>query len=189
MENMEEKKVTFDEFEKAVRKKNESRKHKIKNSWGEYDFYKWLRKREWKDIGGRLTEKEFYIYMDEIFSRVADKLVEGESLKLPYRMGAIEVGKKPGMTKLHNGKIISNYQIDWQKTIKLWYEDKEAMQKKQLVRIVEKTIYKIAYLKKITPFMALFPNRTLKQRIKEAIQNNEFDAFEMDTKNNKIWNT
>ena len=176
---MEEKEVTFEEFEKAIRKKTEKRKHKIKNSGGEYDFYKWLRKRGWKDIGGLLTEKDFYALMSDIFSQVADRVVLGESLKLPYRMGVIELGKKNGVVKYNEKGFYSNYQIDWQKTIKLWYEDKEAMQKKQLVRIVEKSIYKIGYFKKITPFMALFPNRTLKQRIKEAIKNNEIDAFEL----------
>lgn len=176
---MEEKEVTFEEFEKVIRKKTEKRKHKIKNSWGEYDFYKWLRKRGWKDIGGLLTEKDFYVLMSDIFSQVADRVVMGESLKLPYRMGVIELGKKNGVVKYNEKGFYSNYQIDWQKTIKLWYEDKEAMQKKQLVRIVEKSIYKIGYFKKITPFMALFPNRTLKQRIKEAIKNNEIDAFEL----------
>ena len=185
---MEENKVSFNEFEKAVRKKHSKRKHKIKGSWGEYDFYKWLRKRKWEDIGGRLTEKEFYMLMDDIFKGISDKLVEGEGLKLPYRLGSIELGKKEGIAKYHNGKLITNYQIDWQKTIKLWYEDKEAMKKKQLVRIVEKSIFKVAYLKKISPYIALFPNRTLKLNIKDAIKENKIDAFEIET-HSKLWNT
>lgn len=177
--DMEEKEVTLEEFAGAIQRRNDKRKHKIKNSWGEYDYYKWLRKRGWKDIGGLLTEKDFYMLMSEIFSQISDRIAMGESLKLPYRMGIIELGKKNGIVKFNENGVYSNYQIDWQKTIKLWYEDKEAMQKKQLVKIVEKSIFKIGYFKKITPFIALFPNRALKQKIKNAVRNNEIDAFEL----------
>lgn len=174
-----EEEVTLEKFTEALQKRKEKRKHKIKNSWGEYDYYKWLRKRGWRDIGNLLTEKDFYILMSDIFSQISDKIAAGESLKLPYRMGVIELGKKNGTLKVRDGKLYTNYQIDWQKTIKLWYEDKEAMQKKQLIRIVEKAIFKIGYFKKLTPFLALFPSRALKQKVKKAVQNNEIDAFEL----------
>ena len=53
-----EEQITFKEFKNKTQKVNESRKHKIRNSLGVYDAYKWLRKNKWLNIGRPLTEKE-----------------------------------------------------------------------------------------------------------------------------------
>lgn len=186
---MEEKKLSLEEFDGNLRKKNAKRNHKIKNSWGEYDFYKWLRKRKWKDVGKHINEKDFYKLIDRLFDEIGTRIAEGESLKLPYRLGTFELAKKEGQARYYDGKMIANYQVDWQKTIKLWYEDKEAMQKRQLVKFIEKNIYKIVFLRRTNTFIALFPSRNLKQKIKKSIQENRIDAFEYQPKYNRQWNT
>ena len=42
-------------------KLNEPRVHKVNKSLGVYDAYKWLRKRQWADIGQRLTKMSFIV--------------------------------------------------------------------------------------------------------------------------------
>ena len=47
--------------------------------------------------------------------------------------------------KYHNGKLINNMVIDWNATLKLWYEDKDAEKKKKLIKIPAKEIFIILY--------------------------------------------
>ena len=41
----------MDEFRRKVLKVDGPRKHKVRNSWGIYDAYKYTRKNKWFDIG------------------------------------------------------------------------------------------------------------------------------------------
>ena len=47
----EEKNKELADFLNFIKKVNEPRKHKVNNSLGVYDAYKFLRKRKWADIG------------------------------------------------------------------------------------------------------------------------------------------
>ena len=46
----------MDNFRREILKIDGPRKHKINNSNGVYDSYKWIRKHKWLNIGGPLTE-------------------------------------------------------------------------------------------------------------------------------------
>ena len=41
----------MDEFRRKVLKVDGPREHKVRNSWGIYDAYKYTRKNKWFDIG------------------------------------------------------------------------------------------------------------------------------------------
>jgi len=43
------------EFKKAVRKVSETRKHRVNNSWGVYDAYKYIRRNKWFYIGKNVS--------------------------------------------------------------------------------------------------------------------------------------
>ena len=49
----------MDDFRKEVLKVNKSRVHKVNNSLGVYDAYKWLRKNKWLDVGP-ISEHDYY---------------------------------------------------------------------------------------------------------------------------------
>ena len=49
-----------------VLRRHDSRNHKITNSLGVYDAYKYIRKNKWLDIGRPLKEKEFYRIIREV---------------------------------------------------------------------------------------------------------------------------
>ena len=49
----------MDNFRREVLKVDKSRVHKVKNSLGTYDAYKWLRKNKWLDVGP-ISEHNYY---------------------------------------------------------------------------------------------------------------------------------
>ena len=80
-------------------------------------------------------------------------------------------------------KIKTNLPIDWNATLKLWYEDKKAYEDRFLVRMNVPEIYKVFYNKNTAnynnkSFYQFTPNRDLKLGLKHSIKaNSEFDAF------------
>ena len=72
--------------------------------------------------------------------------------------------------------------IDWDRTLKLWYEDEEAYKNKTLIKIEEKEIYKIFYNRNLADytnksFYQFNFNRELKKKLKYNIKEGEVDAF------------
>lgn len=163
-------------------KLNEPRIHKVNKSLGVYDIYKWLRKRQWVDIGQRLTEHEFYSIIRKINNYLAFNLSMGKDVKLPHRMGTIELRKINTYINFKNGKLCSNLPIDWDRTLKLWCEDEEAYKNRTLVKIEEKEIFKVHYNKAKADytnksFYQFNANRELKRTLKRNIKEGIIDAF------------
>lgn len=168
-------------------KLKESRKHKVTNSIGVYSAYKWLRKRQWIDIGQRLTEHEFYSIIRKINNELAYNLSIGNDIKLPHRMGKIELRKYNAKFSFDDGKIKTNLPIDWDKTLKLWCEDEETYKNRTLVKMEEKEIFKVCYNKSKAAyinksFYQFNVNRELKKDLKKNIKDNKIDAFLLNNK-------
>lgn len=171
-------------FRESVLKVTGPRVHKVNNSFGVYDAYKYIRKNKWFNIGKPITEHQFYYIVRNINNLLADSIIEGHDVNLPCKMGKLEVRKRTASITYTNGKIKNNLPIDWDKTLKLWAEDEESYKKKTLIKMEEKEIFKINY-NKITAdynnksFYEFKANRDLKQRLKQRIKNNDFDAFKL----------
>ena len=175
---------TFNEFRKKVLKLSDNRHHKISKSWGTYDAYKFLRKRKWADIGRCLTEHEFYSIIRKVNDYLADSFLHGNDIKLPHRMGRIELRKYDVRVSLDGEKVKTNLPIDWDRTLKLWYEDEEAYKEKTLVKVEEKEIFKVYYNKQLADynnqvFYEFNVNRELKKRLKQRIKEGKIDAFKI----------
>ena len=174
---------TFKEFKRRVRKLTEHRKHKVRNSLGVYDAYKWIRKNKWLNIGKALTEHEFYSIIRDVNNLISAEISLGKEVKLPNRMGSIELRKYDKSIKIgKDGKVVTNLPIDWDSTLKLWYEDEEAYKNKTLLRIDEKEIYKIVYNKEKAnynnrSFYEFSFNKDLKIRLKRNIKEGLVDAL------------
>ena len=163
-------------------KLNEPRIHKVNKSWGVYDIYKWLRKRQWIDIGQRLTEHEFYSIIRKINNFLAFNLSIGKDVKLPHRMGTIELRKINTYVNFKDGRLHSNLPIDWDRTLKLWCEDEEAYKSRTLIKMEEKEIFKVHYNKAKADytnksFYQFNANRELKRTLKRNIKEGIVDAF------------
>ena len=170
------------EFLNKVRKVKESRNHKVKNSYGIYDGYKFYRKNKPKDPKYVLTESQYFAITRKVNEFLAEALSKGEDVILPFRLGRIEVRKYESRITLDGKKVKSNLPIDWDRTLKLWYEDEEAYKNKTLIKIEEKEIYKIFYNRSLADytnksFYQFNFNRELKKKLKYNIKEGEVDAF------------
>lgn len=174
----------MDSFRRKLLKVEESRVHKISNSYGVYDAYKYIRKNKWFDIGQSITEHQFYSIIRGINNLLADSMLEGKDIHLPYKMGVLEVRKYDAKIAFVDGKLKTNLPIDWDKTLKLWSEDEKAYEERILIKMEEKEIFKVYYNKlradyNNKSFYEFAINRDLKKRLKQRIKSGNFDAFKL----------
>lgn len=171
----------MDNFRREVLKVNKSRVHKVKNSLGVYDAYKWLRKNKWLDMEP-ISEHDFYAIIRAVNKALAKSFLHLGSIKLPLRMGEIILRKYHPSITSQDGKIKTNLPVDWDSTLQLWSEDKESYKKRTLIRIEEKEIFKVLYDKSKAlynnkSFYAFSLNRGIKTALKKQLKNGLLDAF------------
>lgn len=176
--------MTYEEFKSEVQHLSSPRKHKVTNSIGVYSAYKWIRKNKWLNIGRPLTEHEFYSIIRKVNDYLADSFLHGNDIKLPHRMGRIELRKYDVRVSFDGEKVKTNLPIDWNRTLKLWYEDEEAYENKTLVKVEEKEIFKVYYNRQLADynnqsFYEFNVNRELKKRLKQRIKEGKLDAFKI----------
>lgn len=174
----------MDSFRRKLLKVEESRVHKISNSYGVYDAYKYIRKNKWFDVGQSVTEHQFYSIIRGINNLLADSMLEGKDIHLPYKMGVLEVRKYDAKISFVDGKLKTNLPVDWDKTLKLWSEDEKAYEERTLIKMEEKEIFKVYYNKfradyNNKSFYEFAINRDLKKRLKQRIKSGNFDAFKL----------
>ena len=174
--------MEFNECREKIKKVKESRNHKIKGSLGVYDAYKYIRKNKYFDIGAVVKEKQFYLIIRTVSKLLAKEIYEGRSIKLPLRMGEIELRKTPTRLKIVDGQLVNHLPIDWDATLKLWFEDNECFQNKQLVRMDERELFKVFYNKTKAEynnktFYQFNVNRDVKTKLKQNIKSGRVDAF------------
>lgn len=172
------------DFLSSVRKLHEPRVHKINHSLGTYDAYKFLRKNKWLNIGRSLTEHEFYRIIRKVNDYLVESFLQGNDIKLPHRMGRLELRKYDARVTFDGENVKTNLPIDWDSTLKLWYEDEEAYKNKTLVKVEEKEIFKVYYNKQLADynnqvFYEFNVNRELKKRLKQRIKEGKLDAFKL----------
>lgn len=97
-------------------------------------------------------------------------------------MGRLELRKRASRVKFVDGKIKTNLAIDWNTTLKLWYENPKCKNDKQLVRQESKYIYNVYYnINKAKynnkTFYEFLTNRSIKIGLKNNIKLNKIDAF------------
>ena len=176
---------SYKDFKSVIQGLQNTRTHKVTNSLGSYDAYKYIRKNKWFNIGRPLTEHEFYQIIRRINNYLAEDLINGNDVIFPNRMGKLELRKRNSLPIIDkNGNLKVTYAIDWDSTLKLWYEDEEAFNNKTLVRLPERNIFRIKYNKNTAnynnkSFMEFQVNRNIKVRLKQKIKNNEIDAFNL----------
>lgn len=171
----------MDDTRKEILKIHEHRTHRVNNSLGVYDAYKWLRKNKWLDVG-YISEHNYYAIIRTVNKELAKNLLLTSSIVLPERMGEITLRKYLPSIKLEGGKIKTNLPIDWNTTLSLWTEDKDAYQNKTLIRAEEKQLFKVCYDKSKAlynnkSFYNFTLNRAIKVALKEQIKNGKLDAF------------
>lgn len=174
--------MDYVEFRNEIQKVNNTRVHKVTGSLGVYDAYKWIRKNKWLNIGRPLKEGEFYRIIRKINQYLAEELSNGREIRLPHRLGVLELRKRPTRVEIVNNKLVTTLPIDWDATLKLWYEDQESYQNKTLVRIENEEVFKVYYNKSTAnynnkSFYTFRPNRELQRKISKHAKEGTLDAF------------
>ena len=174
--------MAFEDFIKEVKKVNKERHHKVTNSYGSKDAFHYYRKIKPTDSKYVLTDCQYLNIIRSINNELREKLINGDDVLLPEKMGRLELRKTPTKIKFVNGKVKSNLCIDWDATLKLWYDNPVCRNKKQLIKQEVSETFKIHYSKAKAnynnkTFYEFRPNRTLKLGLKDNIKQNKIDAF------------
>lgn len=175
--------MTEAEFINDIKKVNSKRKHKIKNSFGVYDAYKYYRKNKPKDRKYIITESQYFSIIRTINNKLKDLLTANHDIVFPERLGKLQIIKKTPVVYKENNNIKNTYPIDWNTTLKLWYEDKESYVNKKIVKTVTQNVYKVIYNKSQAnynnkSFFDFKLNRDIKVKLKHNIQEGIIkDAF------------
>lgn len=173
--------MTYEEFRIGVLKANQRKHHfKVHNSYGTKDAYRWAVKH--KLIERDLSEKDFRKIINGLNQSLQDQLLQGKDIVFPELMGRIEIRKYPTFVGLEGNRIRTNMAVDWDRTLRLWYEDEEAYNNKTLVRCETKERFKFYYNKQRAKynnkmFFEFTPTRDMKLKLKEIIENQGFDAL------------
>ena len=172
----------FQEFSNSIKRVNDSRVHKVKNSYGVYDGFKYYRKNKPKEHKYILTESQYFSIIRKVNELLGESLINGEDIILPYRLGRLEIRKYKARITIDGNKIKTNLPVDWDRTLKLWYEDKESYKNRTLIKVEEKEIYKVYYNRNVAEFKnksfyQFDINRKLKRRLKQNIKEGKLDAF------------
>lgn len=182
--------MSLEEFRQRVLGVDKPRKHKITGSIGIYSGYKYYRKNKPSDHKYVLSESQYFAITRMANTLLANNIINGEDIVFPFRMGSLEIRKNDRQIKIGaNGEVITNLPIDWDKTIRLWYEDEEAYKNKTLIKVEEKEIFKVYYNRGLANYnnkscYEFEVNRDLKKRLKQNIKEGKIDAMYLD-KNRK----
>ena len=154
-----------------------NRRHSISGSHGVNEAHRYYLKQ-----GGTLTRGQFGKVIRYIDRYYKEELASGRNIKLPCGMGILSLRKTRRGIKQVNGKITTTYPVDWDATLKLWYEDQEAREKKQLVKSLTDTVFRVVYPPKNRKYInskhyGFMPGRGLKIRLKEKVKEGNVDAF------------
>lgn len=173
--------MDYTEFRKKTLNINNKRKRLSKKSYTTRDLYYKVK----KNLKFNLEERTFNKIIRTLNNYIIMQLFEGNDVHLPYAIGRIELVKYY-LTPKADG---SNLPIDWEATMKLWYENEECAKKKQLVRYNNRVFYKVRCHR-----VSIFKNRVhFKFRLNDSVRNKliakikegEIDALVEDFNNNK----
>ena len=103
-----------------MRKASSHHEHKITNSYGTYDYYKFYRKNKPKEKQYVLTESQYFAIIRKVNTALAELFVRGKEVSFPMRMGTIELRKTIKAPRIGpDGKVVYNTMIDWDNTMKI----------------------------------------------------------------------
>lgn len=174
--------MKYQEFLNDLQKKG-SKPHSISHCLGARDAWKKIRKDKWGYLKGNKCSSSLYgAVIDEVNKILSEMLLEGHKIELPHQMGSIELIAAQSKLDYKDGKLKSNYRIDWKKTLEYWYEDNEARRDRRCIKRVQKYIYSILYSKhnaryRNQKFYQFRANRSLVRTLGNKIENEKLNAL------------
>lgn len=173
----------FEEFKAKVQKRNAHRCNMIKNSVGVRQGFLFLQKRKWKDVGQPLTEKQFQQIIRSVDKALSNIFIDKKVLTFPYGMGVLEARSTSTAARYNaEGKLIIPKPINWDATLKLWFEDPEARASKTLIRSLQPSKIVIVYEKPEGPlvnknYFTFYPNREIGRTLSIMLREGTIETF------------
>lgn len=174
--------MSYNDFRLSTLKAVGRKEFKVSGSNTLRSIYRALHKE--RSIPIDMTETQFSNIIKEVHKTYIEHFIKGSDIIFPYNMGRIELRKYHTKVEFIDGKLKTNYPINWKKTLQWWYEDATAKATKKLLRYEPKYVFRILYNKSRAKFnnktfYKFTPARSLKKVLREKINNNEIDAFLM----------
>lgn len=172
----------YQEFLRVLQKQG-SKAYKISKCLGARDAWKWVRKNKWELLDKQQCSHTLYgAVVNEMNKILAEQLLEGHQIILPYQMGSLELVAKKERVSFKEGSLHTNYRTDWKKTLKYWYEDEEALREHKQIKRVQKYIYSIKYRKHSAKYKnqrhyMFRANRSLVRALGNKIENEKMNAL------------
>lgn len=166
-----------------VQRNSKDKTFMVTNSWGSYDIFKYIRHKGWYNIGQVISQKLFHHITSRINKLLAEEVSKGHLIQFPQHMGELGVKRCEASFREYKGKIYPTGPIDWKSTLDLWYEDKEAKDKKIVLRYsTTEDYYRIKYRKEKANytnriFYKFTVMRHIKRKLKECILRNEIETL------------
>lgn len=171
----------YQEFLGRLQKRG-SNPHRIKHCLGSRDAFMWVRRNHWKALGGRTCDKLLYSrIVDEVNQELASLLFEGHEVEFPYQMGTLMVNCREAKVYYKDGELMTNYKIDWKRTLDYLYTDEEARQEHSRVKRVQPLIYTIRYYKRKARYLnkrfySFRVNRDLRRNLGRTVEMRKLNA-------------
>lgn len=172
----------FKDFLVKVKRAKGKKVFKIKDSFKFRDFYSRFNKAKKRD--GRkiiIPIEKYRDIISECNFLLGEELLRTGNIMFPCKMGRLTINKYRVYPELdENDNLIYKAPIDWNKTLKYWYECPEAEKKKILIRVEPGDVFKLCYHRGYYVNKTVFtfsPMRTLKERLKVLIKEDKIDGL------------
>jgi len=183
--------MSFGEFLKDIKKVNGQRVHKIRNSYGLPDYYKYFYSKYGKHLSKKIKYTEYSNFIKCVIGKFIEELFSSGTIAFPSGLGLLDIKATECGAKLdEKGNLVVTKLVDWDATLKLWYQDEESRKNKSVVKIDSNLIYRIRYLKQNTKvtnkkYICFRPNRVLKQRMSKLAKTGMVNYFYYEHKDYK----
>lgn len=172
------------QFINDIKKVNGTRKHKINKCYGIADYYKYYNSIRPGYKKYRIDYKTYIKIINAFHDKLVYNLFYNRHIAL-FDIGHLEIQKNKNVPKLIDGELVYNVPVDWKKTYELWYEYPEEKENKTLVKIQNKDnyFYRFKFYNRMYRYWNKYyidfrPQRSLKMKLKDLIDREEFDCFE-----------
>jgi len=164
--------------------KNPRTEGKIKTHYGMVDYFKFFKS---KHPTIKIDRVKYSNIISEFNEGLVNLIIEDNlEYDLPYLGSTISIKKEKRVPRIVNGKLYNTVPVDWVATNKLWSEDKDAYDKKLLVRYSNthssKYVFRIYFKKYKQVFLNkkyyfFKPTRTFQRLLSARIKDNNKEKY------------
>lgn len=166
---------SYEEFRASILKISEPRKTKSTKTFYSKFIIRAV-KRGHSELKS-MSEDTYSKIIRRINELLIEELLEGNVIKFPYNMGTLAIYSNSSDMYMKDGIFIKTAPVKWKETLKLWYTDSRAREKKVLLKDSYKKIYKVTYKTRLISYKNRYKytwntSRHLKLIIKNRLNNN-----------------